>query len=312
MRRVILLTLLVLTGCIGSSGAGETVTDTASIARELQYGTQGIVTEILPGTPQPYIYDTNDLVAIINLRNRGNFEVQPRSCYISITGFDPKIITGLNVPEDCTGDGTTPLEKRELHNREGGFSQVEFTSTNIDLPEGILEYSPTLNFLTCYKYQTQANPQVCIDPKRYDITNEIKTCESRDISLGSGQGGPVGVSYVNVDSTGTHAIFEINIQNFDKGRILDSGASILQCHKSNFEYKDFDKVDYQVTLGQHSPENCKPKDNKVRMINGQGKIICRFPITQNAQSYTTPLQIRLNYNYMDSERRDIQIIKTPN
>ena len=58
---------------------------------------------------------------------------------------------------------------------------------------------------------------------------------------------------------------------------------------------------------------CSPEidgDERVRLVNGLGTIFCTFKISGDT-AYTTPLRVILDYNYMDSVSKDIEIIKTP-
>ena len=167
-----------------------------------------------------------------------------------------------------------------------------------------------MNFLTCYNYHTTANPSVCVDPLFYQVTSEQKTCLPRDVSMGGGQGAPVGVSQVGVDMIGSRAVFEINIRNFGTGRVLSPDTDIRSCGQASIEYTDLDKVRYSVQMTGGSLIDCKPRDGLVRLTNNGGKIVCSFDIP-GTFAFETPLQIGLDYGYVQSFQKPIKIIKTP-
>ena len=202
------------------------------------------------------------------------------------------------------------FQGKNVYNVEGDFNQIEFSSTNVNLPENVYEYNPTLNFVACYGYRTKASPQVCVDSQLYQVTSEQKTCLPQDVSMGGGQGAPVGVSFVGVDMTGTKAIFEINVVNQGGGRVVSPDASLSNCGVGNIEYRDLDKLRYEVGLSGGSLIDCKPQDHYVRLFNNQGKIVCSFNIPVTAP-FQTPLLIDLDYGYIDSFQKSIKIIKTP-
>lgn len=307
---VLLISLLVLTAC-GQVQQGETPRDTAAIAQVVRTGTQGVDLQLLDNFPPATIYDQHELVSLIEVRNRGNHPLKAQSCFVQITGFDPNIIKGgFHIPRSCADTIGGDLEGKSLYNVEGGLNQLEFRSPDISLPPGVFEYNPTLNILACYNYHTSANPSVCVDPVFYQISQEQKSCIPRDVSAGGGQGGPVGVSYVNVDMVGGKAIFEINIRNFGTGRVLSPATDIRTCGQGSVSYQDFDRVQYNVQLLGGSINNCKPGDGFVRLNNNQGKIVCSFNIA-GTTAYETPLLVDLDYSYVDSIKRPVRIIKTP-
>ncbi len=307
---LLLISLFLLASCKGKVAAGERPVDTAAALRLVQTGTEGIQVNVLPNYPPPLLYDQNELVALVEIKNRGNHNLEPQDCFLQITGFDPNIILGaFNVPRSCAENAGT-LEGKNVYNTEGGVNQLEFKSSTITLPESVFEYNPNLNFVACYNYVTTANPSVCVDPLLFQVTSEQKTCQPHDVGMAGGQGAPVGVSYVGVDMVGRKAIFEINVQNLANGRVLSPYSDIRSCGQASLEYTDLDKVGYEVQMSGGSLIDCKPKDGLVRLTNNQGKIVCQFDIP-GASAFETPLRIKLNYNYVQSFQKPLRIIKTP-
>lgn len=304
------LTFLLLTACQSKVNAGEKPLDTAAALRAVQTGTQGIEIELLSNYPPNTIYDENELVAIVEVKNKGNYDLDQTDCFIQVTGFDPNIIKGgFHMPRSCAENIGT-LEGKDVYNTEGGFNQIEFTSPSVNLPLKVFEYNPILNFVSCYNYHTTANPEVCVDPQFYQVTSEQKTCIPQDVSTGGGQGAPVGISYVGVDMIGEKAIFEINVINQGGGRVLSPFANIQNCGQASLDYQDLDKVVYRVQLSGGSLIDCKPRDGTIRLNNNQGKIVCSFRIN-SPSAFKTPLMIDLDYGYINSFQKSIKIVRTP-
>jgi hypothetical protein len=312
MKKGVLLVFLVvfIVGC-GIVPQGETPQDTASILRAVQTGTQGVQIDILQNFPPPVVYDQNELIALVEVKNKGNYNLEAQDCFIQVTGFDPNIIRGdFERPRSCA-ENVQVLEGKNEYNLEGGFNQIEFRATDIALPDRVFEYNPNLNFLSCYNYQTTASPQVCLDPLTYQIAADQKACNFRkSISVGGGQGGPVGVSHIGVTMVGSkRAVFEINVRNMGSGSVISPDASIVDC-SSGLEYTDLDRVAYNVELSGGSLINCNPTDGFVRLVNGQGKIVCNFNVHGNT-AFETPLLVDLNYGYKDSISKQVKIVRTP-
>ena len=301
---------LFLTSCSGNVAGGQGPLDTATALRIVSTGTQGVDTALLPNNPPSLIYDHNELNAIVEVKNHGNYPLQPEDCLVQVTGFDPNIITGgFNFQHSCA-ENMDQLEGKTIYNTEGGFNQIEFYSPQVILPQGVYEYNPSLNFLTCYKYHTTTSPSVCVDPLFYQVTSEQKTCLPTNVGLGGGQGGPVGVTYVGVQMTGEKAIFEINVMNLGSGRVLSPYADLRGCGQATLERSDFDHVAYTVKMSGGSLIDCKPRDGFVPLYNNQGKIICSFSVP-GTTSFQTPLIIDLDYGYMQSFQSSIKIVQQP-
>lgn len=302
---VLSIAMLLLVSCQARVPAGEKPVETAAALKMVQSGTQGLELGFISRYPPSEIYDIDQFVALIELKNRGNHDLAPEDCFVQLTGFDPNIIRGIDYIQSC-GE----IEGKNVYNLEGGFNQIEFKSSNLQLPEKTFEYNPRLNLVACYKYQTNANPLVCVDPLFYQVTSEQKSCLVKDVSMGGGQGAPVGIGYTGVDMAGGKAIFEINVVNYGTGRVLSPYADISNCGQASLSYEDLDKVAYNVELTGGSPISCKPSDRLVRLVNNQGKIVCSFNIPAMA-AYETPLRITLDYNYLQSYQQPIRVIKTP-
>jgi hypothetical protein len=306
---VLCISLLLLVAC-GTVPQGETASDTSSAANAVKIGTQGVTLTPHPSLPPRQIWDQNELVAVVEIQNKGNHHITPNSCYVSVTGFDPSIIKGNFQPRDCTENTAGTFDGKTLYNIEGTTNQIEFKSSDITLPGKVLKLDQPLLFSTCYNYQTTASPSICIDPVFYQISKQEKVCQARDVSGGGGQGGPVGVSYVNVDMPGGKAFFEITIRNFGNGQVLSPFSDIRTCGLGGIDYTEEDKVAYNVDLSGASLISCTPGDGIVRLTNGQGKIFCTFDI-QGTTAYISPLLVDLNYNYRQSIKKQLEIIKTP-
>jgi hypothetical protein len=299
-----------LVSCSNVAG-GNTPVDTATALKQAHTGTQGIEIQLLPNYPAAMIYDTNELIALLEVRNKGADDISMSDCFIQVTGFDPNIIRGgFDIAVPCTGLMQGTLEGKNVYNPQGGINQIEFRSSDIKLPDGIFEYNPVLNFVTCYNYHTIASPLVCLDPLFYQDVNIQKTCTPKAVSLSGGQGGPVGVSYVNAQMMGGKATFEINIQNMGGGKVFSPNSGVSDCAKSSIERSKMDLVRYKVEMSNGVPLSCKPIGEEVRLAANSGKIICTATVPGTA-AYETPLKIDLDYNYMTSFTKAIKIVGTP-
>jgi hypothetical protein len=309
-KRVIAIVFLVIfiVGCGG--GPGDNPLDTSAAIEMVRSGTQGVELEFLQDSPPPLIYDLNELVSILEVKNLGNFDLRQDQCFVQITGFDPTIIGGdFNVLQSCA-QNLPLLGGKNLYNVQGDVNQLEFTSADITLPD-VPDYAPTLKYNVCYNYRTKATPSICIDPLRFQISPDQRACDYRTpVTVRAGQGGPVGVSFVKSEMINGKAIFEINIRNMGMGRVLSPYADLNSCGDISLSRTDFDRVGYAVQLGTGIFGDCKPLDGIVRLHNNNGKILCTFP-TPGTSAFTTPLTIDLDYSYWTWYDKQVRIIQTP-
>ena len=262
-------------------------------------GIEGIVLTVDPSNPPQSIIDQETIVALIDIENKGGYEVGAEDCFVRMTGFDYSILNfGPGVTQSCSGN---------LESLSGGESIELNFEGNINLPLGVLNYTPELNFIACYRYHTGASPNVCVDPLFYQISTEPNICVPQDINMQGGQGAPVGVSYVGVDMIGDKAIFEINVENFGAGTVLSSSVNIQGCTQT-INYNDFNKVDYNVQLSGGTLDHCLP-NNFVNLNNNKGKIVCSFDVVGNV-AFETDLIIDLDYKYIESKVKPVAIFKS--
>ncbi len=299
--------LITITAC--APKAGQTPTDTVAALKQVQSGAQGVEVNLLANFPPPTLYDQDQLEMIVEVNNKGNDDLDASSCFVQVTGFDPSIIRGgLNIPRSCA-ERVGRLLGKNIYNLAGDSNQLEFRSSSLFLPEGVFEYNPTLNIQTCYNYHTKASPQVCVDSALYQLASE-KVCTPQSVSTGGGQGAPVGVSYVGVNMVGARAIFEINVQNFGSGKVLSPYSDLQGCAQPSLDITDWDRVAYSVQFSGGSLINCNPAGGIIRLNNGAGKIICSFNVLGTG-AFQSPLLINLDYNYLQSFKKSIKIVKTP-
>ena len=301
---LLVILILLLVGCSGKSSTPD-----QRIQQDVYSGSRGLDIKFVSNLPPSRIYDQGVIDILTELENKGASDLSGSNCYIHISGYDPSIVRGLDTEKQC-GES---LWGKSTSFPEGGRSSLEFKTDTIRLPEGVESLQQKFILSACYKYETLASPVVCIDPQQYKIKSITDACTVRDVSLGGGQGAPVSVSRVGVDMIGSDKVrFQIRISNVGGGTVLRRGTSISgrggsSC-PTNLDFDDYNIIDYQVQMSGGSLITCSP--DKIRMVNGNAELFCTFRI-KGESAYTTPLQIRLLYNYLDSVSKSVEILKTP-
>jgi len=298
----LILILLAIVGC--SRGPSN-----QNVQEDYHTGTQGITINFLTNSPPSRVYEGDNLDIAIELQNKGAFPGEGNSLTgkLELSGFDPASIRGS---WDGGGNMPTSLEGKNQGNPEGGYAVMTFKDrSGVRVPFDADYYEPTILVHSCYKYETEADVMVCIDPDPYEVVEERKVCKIGDVSVGGGQGAPISVTRVEEEVGSDKIYFRIYISNSGDGSAMLTGA-YSDC-PFNVELEDLDKVTAKIKLPYDASPDCSPKgtaSDPIRLTNGQGYIFCKFakPATQSA--YRTSLNINLDYVYSSSVSKQVRIV----
>ncbi len=281
---ILLVSLIVLIGCKGEPKTPKT-----------------IVMNFMADAPRPIIYYAGEnaqsvLNILLEVKNKGTFGAAGE---IYLTGFDKSIISMTSYRQSFSSADLDPVT---TYNPEGGYKIFKFEPNFINLPPGTREYSPIFQATACYRYQTNAMAQVCIDPKPYDASKK-KPCTPTNVALSGGQGAPVAITNVEILPTTNKAMFKVTIQNVGGGEIITQNGYNL-CTSPG--YNDFNQVDVSsITLGATTC-TWKPS-NPIMLSNGRAILYIECPNIQQDTAFATNLNIVLDYYYRNIVQKKVQI-----
>ncbi|MBS3114167.1 hypothetical protein J4448_03625 [Candidatus Woesearchaeota archaeon] len=323
-----LIIIILISGCKGKK-------DVKKSLEEIRTGTEGIVLSFLPNAPPATIHvekgaplETNTFDVVLEIKNKGAYPqpdegvggLGPSFGKVFLSGYDPSIIT-LESKDGKSGDiSKLTLEGKSTINPNGGQDILSFNGKVIAENLNVEKYEPTLLATACYYYFTVAGPSVCIDPNPYSTVKEKKVCEVQDIAL-SNQGAPIAVTKIDEEAFATKTQFKITIKNVGGGDVLKADATLNKCDPSGTQKiarEDIDKVnliwvkisDKALMCGPFAEGPAKNTGGLIRVINGEGFVICELPSNEYSNkisAYTTPLLIQLSYGYRNSIEKKIQI-----
>ena len=283
----------------------------------IRTGSEGLQLILIDNLPKEIVVGNDDqpIIFSIDVRNRGAYPETLEGTefvgFVWFSGFDPKAM-----PIEPVGTALTPIEGRNPANPAGGQALVDFSAKILPKNLNVGKYSPKLLANVCYRYQTIANPDVCIEPDQLSTTLSRITpvCRAKDVSLGT-QGAPVAIDRVEQTTLPNEIQFKITIKNVGKGEVVDPTASCSSQGSALLTRQNLDRVKASsVKIGAEGKElACRPLDenNMVRLIDGTGYIICTLSkkdITIKT-AYVTPLTITLSYDYKQSVDKQITINK---
>ena len=286
---VVILTIF-LNGCIGL-----TQTDTSN-QQSWRTGTQGIVMSFVPNNPPSEVVSTSDVNVIVKTANKGANTATNLRFYL--TGYDDSILSGLISP---VKHPPSTLEGKTRFNPEGSQETfVEWTSgINMASLTATDSFEQTVVVTACYRYETYAEPQICIDPTQFDVIGPSK-CDFDINGLGSSQGGPIAITKVEKKLTTDQIFLEIEFQNKGGGNPFVSGNCL------NLKHDEIDKIKIENVGKSGLSFSCNPSE--VRLVNNKGFTICTSNNMPGSR-VETPLPIKVWYNYRDTlPKKEITIV----
>ena len=304
---IIILLILILGGC-ATPGKGKD-TNTQTPDSYVVTGTQGLELNFEPGLPPSRIRG-EELPIRINVRNLGKIEVT--NAKIVLGGYDQNIITGFT---GSSISGSTirihNLPPRTFLNQQGGYMTYTITGT---IAQNVITgtYSPTITATACYTYKTEASANLCIDPNPYN-NEPNKPCRLGQVNLldsGNGQGAPVQITNVNVDSSTKTMTITFYIRNSGGGSPFDS-AKLSECPQGlTPNNRDKIKVDSVKVGSTDITSNCQP-GRELTLYQGSGVLVCTYDLPSSSPgAYMTELSIVLSYGYTKSIMRRVEITKS--
>lgn len=294
-----------LVACQGIGGFGGS--GTTSQPQDFRFGTEGLSMSFMPNLPPPRVFENQPLTIMVRVENRGTTSLRQGDGQIYLSGFDNKIVTGI----PGTGKPLPQLEGRSQFVPQGGFDVVTFDAAVASL-EGLRvdKFTPTILATLCYKYETMASSQVCIDPNPFTPSKTPKVCTPGMAGLGS-QGAPIAVSGIGVEANPGRTRFAITFQNVGGGDVfLQKDLAKCNPNSGGFSYTELDTVELvDVSVaGTSIKQSCRPVNNNlVRLVNGQATIYCELPVSGQQNAFLSAMNVYLRYGYSQSSRTSIEI-----
>ncbi len=280
-------------------------------------GTEGINIKVEPYTVDGVIYENQPLSIEVEARNMGYYDMTYGK--IILRGYDREILPFRETVggKNMARINLPSLPRRTEYRPEGGFDVVEF-----EIPENHIRlpydepYEPTLTFTSCYFYQTEAAPSVCIVPNPRELSPN-SPCQPGTINLQS-QGAPVAVTKIEQEIMEGFTRFIATIEHVGRGRVISPETDSYDSCPTELSYEDIDRVEVEMSIPGAQPPECT-RDGEVMLDNGVGKISCEFQISPDsfdaytgradATPFTQQLTVNVNYHYKQSVRQSIKVDK---
>lgn len=277
---------------------------------DIHTGKEGVIMKYLDKAPPDTTFENVNLPIYIELRNEG---AQSAVIDYAIILEDKYIYLDRPV-------GNIRVEGKSVYNPSGEKEILQFDANVQSLGPEQQTYETFITTVICYPYQTLATATVCVDTDPLS-TSKKKVCTPKEVKLPSGQGGPVGVSNVKttmIPFQGTaKPIFEITLNNFQKGTLLNKARTTDACRALIGEPQDLYNIITARVYLSDAELDCTPKGKfggkgaYVLFSPSNDKIICTLKEgIRNRGNYPAPLRMILDYGYRDVSSKKVLIKKT--
>jgi hypothetical protein len=308
-RLKIIAAALILLMCIPGCRLMQPKKGLDSEPEKIEYrkGTHALEMAFLENFPRDEIKEGQAFQAIIEVQNKGAYDIN--DLVLSLTGIKEQYTQVLDQPKLKIIEN---LAGKSLDYPEGSKEIVTFNLKNEKrLPTD--KHTELIKIDACYKYQTIASAEICINPSSQIVVAQsaISCPQDKTVSLSGGQGAPIAITKIEQITTPVNieqGIYELDlklhISHLGKGNVfLEQGCNnggIVRIQDINFH-------NYQLGRGI----SCDFEGERTFVLEKKDNILkCNAQIDSAIGTFTTPLIITLEYWYEDSISKTIEVEKT--
>jgi|GEM_PF-5377867 len=288
---VALVLILFLAGCA--------IKNTTQLAN-VRIGTEGLKITILKNLPTT-MFEKQKIQIDLELANNGATDIE--NAMVLVSGYDKDmILLDSKLKENIN------LRGKSIYTPYGEKTLVGFGAETKEISEQLKEDTTKITFTGCYKYETSATTDACINPNIQSTAKEL--CTPKTTTL-SNQGAPVAVKKVeeNIFYYGNDltAEFRIYVSNIGNGKTRAKDTYYKECKGVSLEYTDVDIINMEAYLSNQRicTDTLKMKTDEENFF------VCRVKIDPAQGVYVTPLIINLSYGYSSSTELSLKIKNSP-
>ena len=316
MKKLLLaITLLLLAAC------GPFSSNRPFLQQDIHTGTVGVTMDFMESAPPTQVREGQQFPVYLDIRNEGAHDIERG--YWRFGGYN------INYLSFNPRQGALTLRGKSLNNPTGERQVIQVQATAGMLATQQQDHTAYFEVNYCYPYETGAAVQVCVDTDYFNTKQQQKPCTVGTSSISAGQGGPVGITSVeslpprsptSEDSlTNTDLViprFRITIANLGNGKVIDENQVLDYC-QSTTSASARNIVSYDVKLSDLglvcSSQGRTPTSGTQTISLDEDldstQIECELAqgISPQYGTYEAPLQITLNYGYVNTLSQSIDL-----
>ena len=316
---MVMVLLLVLTGCKGSS---KTITD-----KDVRKGFDGLATEFVKNAPPDKVFEETLFPIAIKLNNKGASNI--KNGFLAL-GFETAYVDFAN---ELSGPRHFEIEGKSIFDLNGDEKFITLNGETKKIGVQSETHPSTILATACYQYQSILGTSVCVDTDIFGTGLREKSCQVKELTFSQGQGGPVAITKIETrmlplqdevietedgirqEPNKVRPHFIVHVENKGNGEVINLKKIEAACTKSTLDFDDFNRLTIKAFLSNEQELNCnigdKTGDAEVRLREKKDVIRCTLEegINRVQDAYTTPLRIEMDYGYTFTISKDITIEK---
>lgn len=308
---LIILTLLVFafSGCLPTASIIDYRTGTKGLLFSLEGPNEIIIYEDEPSPYEEYE---------IKIENDGATKIEDQDIYVKVDLKDGFLKMKNDGSNYIILNSLDAFNLATIHQLEGktkwGFDGEDishfFTLEAMAPPnQGV---TAIISAELCYRYETILSDSICINTVRH---RDNEGCSRSDYSYGSGQGGPIKISKVEVreivdDRNNVVPRIVLTIENAEGGIVsLPDGDNFKE---GCLAKEEINKLKITEALLGQDYLTCNDGDDEISLVDGEKRVVCELggQLPDNAQGYfDTTLYIELEYGFHSITSKTVNIVR---
>jgi len=273
---------------------------------EYHIGTEALKMSFLKNFPPDEIREGQPFQIIIEVINQGAYDIS--KCNLTLTGLKEQY---TKIVEGSSKQTIKELKGKSIEFPVGDKELVTFKAKNERrLP--LDKHKELIRIDACYKYETKASADICINPTSYVSVPQTPTvcAQNQQIGIAGGQGAPISVTRIEQNTIplpeqGKYELeLKFHIANLGKGIVYGENG----CKKGGF--LTVDNIIFSK-FSLNSGITCEFKEDRLVVLDKKDNVLkCKTEIDSSMGSFITPLQITLSYWYEDKIEKTIEVLKS--
>ena len=290
----LLITLLIISGCAKT-------TDKELSLEDLNIGGKGLEISLLKNSPPDQVWIDTNFKVDLELKNKGLKRIDDGIVAVSAC----ENVEFVEAKKRVMVKESISLKPKSRFNPEGDITYIDF---EVDPKSEDLEC--LFHIEACYKYETYADPDVCIDADVYNLKTS-KVCQVKDEIKLKKQAAPVVVDKIEesilVLDESLKVRFKIFIKNIGGGEIINLEEYDKMCRADEFEPNIINQVRIAAKL---SNQDIKCSPDKLFLSDNEraNYFMCTASeVEKPIDAYVAPLSITLSYGYVKTIYKIIEV-----
>ena len=303
---MIAIAMLFIVGCASST--------TGSNIAPFVGGFEGLQLSFLEGAPPSEIFDDGQFpfLVAVQVKNIGENDIDVNDGYVQITGILPEVygVSASELKQDLPAiEGSRKSATSVI---QGSIEVISFEGLNYQ--QDIQGLTQNLRATACYNYVTETTTNICVKEDSFNSLTMDEVCAVSGQKTILNSGGPIQITSMEqtvAASESIQVVFTVGHVGSLTDHFFKVGSDCEARNGNPDMYKVFIDVESIVNNGINAQcgfQEGSGSSGYIRLYDKQPRTVtCKFDLSSIQGSSETPLNIDLEYRYMQSIEKQIQV-----